>query len=229
MDEHRANGTTTADQQERLDPAADFAPPFPWFTGVTEEHLSTKRGFVFQYPPFPAIGRGTEGVVHAPLPAGLYVHVPFCPYHCAFCYYAISLRREPEDVARYLAALELELELSSKRPVIQHHIINTVFIGGGTPTFLNERELNRLDRALQANFDLGTVTEFTVEADPTTLSLEKVYALRSLGVNRLSIGVQSFSSDINLLNDRKHTEQQSLAAIAIARQGGIANLNLDLI
>lgn len=203
--------------------------PFTWQEDVDKGTFSTTRGFVFQYPPFPALDQVSDELVYGPKTAGLYLHMPFCPYHCSFCYYVVQVNQSIGATERYLTTLEQELELLSRRGIIERHSFQTVFIGGGTPTYLNEKQLIGLIDKIGSRIDLSQVEEFTIESDPTTLSVEKIRTLRSLGVNRLSIGIQSFSTEINLLNERKHSEDESLRAIEMARSAGITNLNLDLI
>jgi oxygen-independent coproporphyrinogen-3 oxidase len=208
---------------------APFVPQYPWGKDLEQSMFSTKRGFVFQYPPFATLDEIDGDIVDERPVAGLYVHVPFCRYHCAYCYYAVSVDQRQESVQRYLSALEREMDLIVERRGIPLHTITTVFFGGGTPTYLDGAQIAQTVGELRKRFDLNRVEEFTVESDPTTVSLAKMEAIRAAGVNRVSIGVQSFSTEINLLNERKHSEQESLAAIETIRQAGIGNLNIDLI
>jgi oxygen-independent coproporphyrinogen-3 oxidase len=193
--------------------------------------LSTQRGFVFQYPPLPALDN-VAGDRFFPRsdPTGLYVHIPFCPYHCAFCYYAI-LRSKNVDTHydAYLGLLRREMELQSQALGCGYRAFQTVFFGGGTPTQIGARRLVQLIEVLGDLFDLESVTEFTVEADPTTVTDEAVALLASHGVNRISIGVQSFSDEVNALHGRRHTSAEAATACRVTQEAGIENINIDLI
>lgn len=216
--------------QEDRGPEKSFVPPFPWERGLQDSSdLSTKRGFVFQFPPFPTLSRVGEEVAEQAVPTGLYVHIPFCPYRCSYCYYAVEVNQPQSAVDEYLETVELEMARVARRPSMATHQVRTVFFGGGTPTAMDEAQIGRAVGALRRHFDLSRVEEFTFESDPTTLTLGKLHALRAQGVNRLSIGIQSFSTETNLLNERKHSAEQSAEAISLARKAGFDNLNLDLI
>ena len=147
--------------------------------------------------------------------------------HSVITLYKLATLWDIQD--RYLTFLERELDLLTLRGIINRHSFRTMFIGGGTPTYLNEKQLTRLIHGIHQRVDLSQLEEFTIESDPTTLSVEKIRTLGNLGVNRWSIGIQSFSTEINLLNERKHTREESLRAIDTARDAGVTNLNLDLI
>lgn len=219
----------TADVRSTVKKADDFVPEFPWLRKLTSADLSTTRGFVFQFPPFPALEPATTDLFDAKATAGLYLHIPFCPYRCSYCYYAVEINRSVSEVEQYLDAVAAEVKLVASQPTVSRHVIRTLFFGGGTPTFLNCEEITGAVGLLREAFDLSDLEEFSVESDPTRLTADIAQTLVGLGVNRLSIGVQSFSTEINLLNERKHTEDESLRAIEVARRAGINNLNLDLI
>src|ERR1043166_7301180 len=151
----------------------------------------------------------------------LYVHVPFCAQKCAYCAF-YSEAASGALVNRYVAALVRELELVAHdlRP-------GTVFFGGGTPSILNLRQWEQILRAMERLNLLGA-SEWTVECNPATVSLEKAKLLRSFGVNRISMGVQSL--DENLLDrlGRVHSREMVFKSFDILRKAGFDNLNLDL-
>jgi oxygen-independent coproporphyrinogen-3 oxidase len=221
----------TTPQQESAGNMVENAliPNFPWDRVLEESDLSTLRGFVFQYPPFPALDTTTSEIVNQPKDAALYLHLPFCSYHCAFCYYAVSVGRGAEDIERYLQTTEREMDMLVDEGQASAHQVRTLFFGGGTPTYLGAGELKRIATSIGKRFDLSNLVEFTVEGDPTTVTRDKIEVLRSVGVNRISLGVQSFSTETNLLNDRKHSREDALRAIDAVRAGGIDNINLDFI
>lgn len=155
----------------------------------------------------------------------LYLHVPFCAAKCAYCsFYSVASRTR---VAEVLGAMEAEL--MQKKSFFGGVPLRTIYVGGGTPSFLSIQELGRLlDKARQV-FDCSLVEEQTVEANPEQLSAEYLTGLRGLGFDRLSIGVQSFADERLKLMRRRHTATEAQEAFARARAAGFANLSIDLI
>ena len=130
----------------------------------------------------------------------LYVHVPFCVRTCRYCdFFSVACR--PDLVGTYLSALETELHRQA--PILR---IETIYVGGGTPTALSVDELGELLRIVRARQDLSALKEFTVEANPGTIDATKLAALHGAGVNRLSLGVQSFSPKILKALGRIHDD-----------------------
>ena len=159
--------------------------------------------------------------------AGLYIHIPFCTQACPYCDFSFELLRDGR-VDRLLAALETEAERRGREPPWPDAVVDTVFLGGGTPTCLTDRQLDRVFRMIHDTFRVDSDAEITVEANPETVRSSKLRRLRALGVNRLSIGVQSFSDEILRRLGRRHTADQAERAIALAREAGFENVNLDL-
>ncbi|MFZ4777359.1 MAG: radical SAM family heme chaperone HemW [Terrimicrobiaceae bacterium] len=152
----------------------------------------------------------------------LYVHIPFCPKVCPYC----SFYKEASDrnkTKAFLDALLDEAALSAKelRP-------ETIFFGGGTPTALSTSQLEFLIGGLRARLDFSDVREFTVEMNPATVSLEKASALLALGVNRVSMGVQSWDDRLLKTLGRVHSASQARRSYEILREAGVKNINLDL-
>lgn len=203
-------------------------PPYPWGERLSRAHLSTERGFVFQYPPFPALDEVSDADCPDEDPIGIYFHIPFCGYRCSYCYYAISLKDDANTMARYIDNLAKEVTRRARDGWLAKPP-DTIFVGGGTPTFLDVGSIERFLSCVVDEFDRTRTTEFTVESDPASITREKIDLLRSGGVNRMSIGIQTFSDEINRSNERGHTRKQSLEAIDVVRRAGIANLNLDVI
>jgi oxygen-independent coproporphyrinogen-3 oxidase len=153
--------------------------------------------------------------------ASLYIHVPFCVRKCLYCAF-YSEPSSGELIDRYVGALirELDLVAADLGP-------RTIFFGGGTPSLLSLRQWERIFRALE-RLPLSGVTEWTVECNPATVSLEKAKLLRSCGVNRVSLGVQSFNETLLDRLGRVHTPRMAFDSYDILRQAGFDNLNLDL-
>ncbi len=158
-------------------------------------------------------------------PTALYVHVPFCLSKCSYCDF-YSVVKTPGEVKKYVAALRKELELTAAE---REQDFSTVYVGGGTPTSLTAAELEELLSTLCGQVAFAAPVEFTVEANPGTLDRENLQILRKHGVNRLSIGAQSFNDRLLELLGRRHNRRDILDALAAAREAGFTNLSLDLI
>lgn len=151
----------------------------------------------------------------------LYIHVPFCASKCSYCaFYSEATRGEL--VERYLRALLRELEL-----VADELSPETIFFGGGTPTILNCRQWERVLRALRHLFPQPPL-EWSVEANPATLGLDKARLLRDHGVNRISLGVQSLDADLLERLGRVHSREMAFRAYDLLRRAGFENVGLDL-
>lgn len=180
------------------------------------------------YPPFRQWKQAAVEEILGEKPINIYVHIPFCTQKCAFCYYkTVDLKERPE-VDEYVAAVCREIEMAAKRFHLSHRPVVSIYFGGGTPTLLREHHFERLVECLYENFNIGE-PEFTVEAEPLTVSKKKMDTLRKLGVNRLSMGVQSFDDEIIKLSGRGHNKKQALRAIDIAQQVGDWQVNIDLL
>ncbi|HLP78721.1 MAG TPA: radical SAM family heme chaperone HemW [Candidatus Paceibacterota bacterium] len=151
----------------------------------------------------------------------LYVHVPFCAQKCAYCAF-YSEASSGDLVNRYISALirEMEIVADDLKP-------RTVFFGGGTPSLLNLHQWEQLLRAM-ARLNLTGATEWTVECNPATVSLDKARLLRDFGVNRVSMGVQSLDEDLLDRLGRIHSRQMVFKSYDILRKAGFDNVNLDL-
>jgi len=157
----------------------------------------------------------------------LYVHVPFCIQKCDYCaFYSHSLMESPKGlISVYLEGLEIEMV---KRQKDAPQGVSSLFIGGGTPTVLTETDLERLLAMIQRYFPMDLGVEKTMEGNPGTLTDEKIQLIRSFGINRFSLGIQSFSDQLLSAVGRVHTVKQAREAIRGLRKAGFKNLNLDL-
>src|SRR5256885_11278202 len=155
-----------------------------------------------------------------PVPS-LYVHVPFCAQKCSYCAF-FSEASSGELINRYVSALirEMELVASDLKP-------STIFFGGGTPSILNLRQWEQILCAMERLNLLGA-TEWTVECNPATVSLDKAKLLRSFGVNRISMGVQSLDEALLDRLGRIHSREMVFKSFDILRRAGFDNVNLDL-
>ena len=158
--------------------------------------------------------------------AGIYVHIPFCASRCAYCDFFSTLRLA-DTGTRYVEAVIAEAGL--RRGELGGEGINTLYMGGGTPSQLPMPLLERLVRGLRGAFDLSGLEEFTIEANPDDVTRAWCAALPALGVNRVSMGVQSFEDPILSAIGRRHTARQAVEAVENLREAGINNISIDLI
>ena len=165
--------------------------------------------------------------MHGPLPPpiGLYVHVPFCVSKCAYCDFASYAGREA-DIPRYVDAVVREI--TRRGAETGHARADTIFLGGGTPSLLDDVQVTRILDALFDAFPLEEGAEITCECNPGTLSAPFAQTLRRAGVNRLSMGAQAAQARLLRLIGRIHTWQTVIASVEIARQAGFDSINLDL-
>jgi oxygen-independent coproporphyrinogen-3 oxidase len=157
---------------------------------------------------------------------GLYIHIPFCTAKCGYCDFN-SYAGHDHLVPSYTDALITESSLWAK--TLRDRPIETVFFGGGTPSLTPVDDLERILRAMREHFSIDTRAEVSLEANPGSLSVEYLRDLRRIGVNRLSIGVQSFDDAELRALDRIHSGDDARAAFAAARDAGFENVNLDFI
>jgi oxygen-independent coproporphyrinogen-3 oxidase len=157
--------------------------------------------------------------------SGLYLHIPFCAQKCGYCTFYSEPTRVGE-VDKFLTALEMELDEGITREPINP---NTIFFGGGTPSILTLSQFERLFAKLRSLRLLTAVTEFTIEMNPATVSLDKAHWLREHGVNRVSMGVQSLDETLLDQLGRIHSVEAVHQSFAILRRAGFVNINLDLI
>lgn len=157
--------------------------------------------------------------------AGLYIHIPFCRSKCAYCDFASYAGRE-RDLARYVCALTREMEMAARK--WGRVRVDSVFLGGGTPTLLSGGQIGAILRAARERFDVSERAEISMEGNPGTLDARALAACRAEGVNRLSLGVQAVQPELLRALGRIHTRGEAERGVAMARDAGFANINLDL-
>ncbi len=157
--------------------------------------------------------------------AGIYLHIPFCKQACNYCnfHFSTSLRLKDE----FLAALRQEMAM--QREYLQGEPLDTIYLGGGTPSLLSYGELMQLFEVLHTHFKVSDSPEITLEANPDDLSVEYLTTLRKTPVNRLSIGIQSFAEEDLRYMNRAHNAIEARACIEYAQDKGFDNLTIDLI
>ncbi len=159
----------------------------------------------------------------------LYLGIPFCPSTCLYCSFtSYPLGKWEKRVDEYLDALIRELDYIAEE--CKEKVLNTVYIGGGTPTTLNAAQMDRLLTAIEGKFDLTHVQEFTVEAGrPDSVDEEKLQAIKKHAVTRISVNPQTMKEETLKIIGRHHTVQQTVDAFHLARKVGFDNINMDLI
>ncbi len=158
-------------------------------------------------------------------PRALYIHIPFCTNKCYYCdFNSFVLNGQPVDA--YLDALALEMARTAA--ALPPETIETVFVGGGTPTVLTPPQMTRFLKDVQAHFPLAAGVEFTMEANPGTTEPDKLAAMREGGVNRISFGVQSFDNGLLERIGRIHNVDDVYRSLELARAEGFRNLSIDL-
>jgi oxygen-independent coproporphyrinogen-3 oxidase len=190
------------------------------------------------YPPIPAWDReigpaeyrqALEDAAFEPeQPISLYLHLPFCPRRCLYCGCNVLITREREKLDRYLEQLGEELDLITRalglgREVAQLHL------GGGTPNYLDETQLRRLQRTITDRFTVTPGADLSVEADPRLATAEQLGLLRDLGYQRVSFGIQDLDPRVQQAIGRLQPEAQVRATLDFARAAGFAGINVDLI
>lgn len=157
--------------------------------------------------------------------AGIYIHIPFCRQACHYCdfHFSTNLTRLPEMIE----AIHKELEI--QRDYLKGDLIDSIYFGGGTPSLVSQADISKLLNQVYKLFPVAEKAEITLEANPDDLSIQKLNDLKASGINRLSIGIQSFSDVYLKLMNRLHTAEESWQCFQNARQAGFENISIDLI
>lgn len=156
----------------------------------------------------------------------LYLHIPFCLQRCIYCDF-YSTTQGDESRNRFVDALCREI--AARKRELPSSLLSSVYFGGGTPSQLTVAEVARIFDAIHASFDLAPDAELTFEANPDDITPAYVKALRELGINRMSLGVQSFNDSQLRMLRRRHDARQALEAVSVIREAGIDNISIDLI
>ncbi|MBK7818423.1 MAG: radical SAM family heme chaperone HemW [Sphingobacteriaceae bacterium] len=157
--------------------------------------------------------------------AGIYLHIPFCKQACTYCdfHFSVNMNSKPELVKAIL------LEIDQRKNYIEGEEIETIYFGGGTPSVLDEHELNSILEKINKEFKVAINAEITLECNPDDLTPQKLEQLKKAGINRLSIGLQSFNEEELKWMNRAHTAAESLSCVKLAQSKGFDNITIDLI
>lgn len=156
---------------------------------------------------------------------GLYIHIPFCQQKCNYCDFN-SFKSSASERSNYIDALIKEIFMQG--PSYKDYLVDSIFIGGGTPSILDRRQIIRISKALEDNFSIASDVEFTIELNPNSVNLEKFKAYKEAGINRLSFGGQSFNDKELKDLGRIHQASDIFTAIKLAKSIGFKNISLDL-
>ncbi|MEY5045001.1 MAG: radical family heme chaperone HemW [Bacteroidota bacterium] len=155
---------------------------------------------------------------------GIYIHIPFCRKACHYCNFHFSTSLQ--NATDVLQAIEKEIELRSGEVTEE---ITTIYFGGGTPSLVDNTVIENVLSEIGRNFTINPKAEITLEANPDDISIEKAKSWKDIGINRFSLGIQSFEDDYLQWMNRAHSASQSFAAIEIIRETGFENFSIDLI
>ncbi len=159
----------------------------------------------------------------------IYIHIPFCVKKCAYCDF-LSAPQDEETIERYVSGLLEEIQAhASNKQVTSDYEVTTIFLGGGTPSVLNTSQIQRIFEMLKTSFKISKDAEITIEANPGTVTREKLLTYRTCGINRISFGLQSTNNEELKLLGRIHTYEEFLESYELARECGFNNINVDLI
>lgn len=158
---------------------------------------------------------------------GIYIHIPFCKKKCNYCDF-ISFQNKNEYIEQYISCLKKEIEKSIKIENIEEIIVKTIYIGGGTPSYINSNYIVDLIEEIKKKYKITDDAEITIEVNPGTVTRQKLEDYYNIGINRLSIGLQSDNYDILKIIGRIHTYSEFLETYELARDIGFKNINIDL-
>ena len=193
--------------------------------------------FVSNYPPFSQwkpefVPEAFDALNQPPRvddPLGLYIHIPFCRKRCHFCYFKVYTDKNASEIEIYLDALIKENELYSRMPAFEGRQLRFAYFGGGTPSYISDKQLRYLVEGLNRHVSWSNAQEVTFECEPGTLQKAKLETLKAIGVTRLSLGIEHFDDEILAANGRAHLSPEIYRAYQWAREVDFPQVNVDLI
>ena len=158
---------------------------------------------------------------------GIYIHIPFCKQKCYYCDF-ISYANKEEKIQEYIKCLQKEIEMESEKYKNEEYEITTIYIGGGTPSFIDASYIERIINTIKQNYKLYENPEITIEVNPGTINEEKIKKYKDIGINRISIGLQTTKDNLLKQIGRIHKYEEFLNCYKIVKKIGIDNINVDL-
>jgi oxygen-independent coproporphyrinogen III oxidase len=206
-------------------------------TDISKSKTEVGNYFVANYPPFSQwkpeyLPNAIEALDQSPRtgePLGLYLHIPFCRKRCKFCYFKVYTDKNASEIELYLKALIKESEIYSRRRAFGGRQLRFAYFGGGTPSYISERQLRFLVEGLNRHIGWENAEEVTFECEPGTLRKSKLETLKEIGVTRLSLGIEHFDDRILEANGRAHLSPEIYQAYSWAREVDFPQINIDLI
>ena len=204
---------------------------------VSQSRTEVGNYFVSNYPPFSQwqpeyVSQALDALAQPPRiedPLGLYLHIPFCRKRCHFCYFKVYTDKNSSEIEIYLDALIKENELYSRTAAFQGRQLRFAYFGGGTPSYISEKQLRYLVDGLNQHVSWENAQEVTFECEPGTINKNKLVTLKDIGVTRLSLGIEHFDDEILAANGRAHLSPEIYKAYAWAREVDFPQVNIDLI
>jgi len=161
--------------------------------------------------------------------AGIYIHIPFCSQKCYYCdFYSVRTNKTQHDYDKNLISA-FKKEIREKSIYLEGENIETIYFGGGTPSLLSEKEINEIIDCISENHPLNKDAEITIEVNPDDLGRDYIKAIRNVGINRISIGIQSFNDNILKFLNRRHNAIQARDSVLLCQEAGIENISADII
>lgn len=205
-------------------------------TDTSKRNTEVGGYFVSNYPPYsswqpeyvPQAIEALNGPPRTQDALGFYIHIPFCRRRCTFCYYKVYTDKNAAEINRYLDALIRENEIYGRTPALQGRQLRFAYFGGGTPSYISQKQLHYLVDGLNRHVNWENAEEVTFECEPGTLRKPKLETIKEIGVTRLSLGVEHFSDDVLKANGRAHLSPEIYRAYAWAREVDFEQINLDL-
>lgn len=158
---------------------------------------------------------------------GIYVHIPFCQKKCNYCDF-ISFLKSKENQDRYIKNLIKTIKISNRKLNLKEYFIDTIYIGGGTPSYIESSNIVEIIKTIKDNFNVLENAEITIEINPGTITKEKLLHYKKCGINRISIGCQSVQDELLKMLGRIHTYEEFKNTYKLAREVGFKNINVDL-
>ena len=157
--------------------------------------------------------------------AGIYFHIPFCKTRCSYCdfYSTTDKNKVPELIKAELKEVDL------RKNYLSNEVIETIYFGGGTPSLISPGNIEKLINTVYKNFKIDANLEITIEVNPDDINSNKIKLYNKIGVNRISVGLQSFNNEILSFINRRHDAAKSLKAIEIIKNAGYKNIIWQLI
>ena len=204
---------------------------------VSQTRTEVGNYFVSNYPTFSQwkpeyVAQAVEALAQPARvedPLGLYIHIPFCRKRCLFCYFKVYTDKNASEIEIYLDALIKENELYSRTAAFQGRQLRFAYFGGGTPSYVSEKQLRYLVEGLNRHVSWANAQEVTFECEPGTINKNKLQTLKEIGVTRLSLGIEHFDDEVLAANGRAHLSPEIYRAYQWAREVDFPQINIDLI